>query len=94
VLLGSAGIANAADVVVTASGDRLVGEIKSVDKDVLTSFRLRLQPAGRLVLPCRLLRQFRQQAAGGVLGKRLRVVELVRAEVVAVDRSRHIVAAN
>ena len=36
VQLGSAGIANAADVVVTASGDRLVGEIKGVEKDVLT----------------------------------------------------------
>src|SRR5690242_12082271 len=34
-LLGSAGIANAADVVVMTSGDRLVGEIKNVDKDVL-----------------------------------------------------------
>lgn len=35
-LLGSAGIANAADVVVMTSGDRLVGEIKNVDHDVLT----------------------------------------------------------
>ena len=35
--MGSAGVAYAAkDVVVTTSGDRLVGEIKSVEKDVLT----------------------------------------------------------
>ena len=34
-LLGSAGVAFAQDVVITTSGDRLVGEIKKVDKDVL-----------------------------------------------------------
>ena len=35
--MGSAGVAyTAKDVVVTTSGDRLVGEIKSVEKDVLT----------------------------------------------------------
>jgi hypothetical protein len=34
---GSSGVAYAAkDVVVTTSGDRLVGEIKSIEKDVLT----------------------------------------------------------
>ena len=37
-LLGSAGVAfGAQDVVITTSGDRLVGEIKRVEKDVLTS---------------------------------------------------------
>ncbi len=37
VFMGGAGIAYAAqDVVVTTSGDRLVGEIKNVEKDVLT----------------------------------------------------------
>ncbi len=37
VLMGSAGVAYAAhDVVITTTGDRLVGEIKSVGKDVLT----------------------------------------------------------
>ena len=37
VFLNAAGVAHAAkDVVVTTSGDRLVGEIKSVEKDVLT----------------------------------------------------------
>ena len=37
VLLGTAGAAHAAsDVVVTTTGDRLVGEIKKVEKDVLT----------------------------------------------------------
>src|SRR6476619_4989447 len=36
-VLGAAGAAYAAkDVVVTTTGDRLVGEIKSVEKDVLT----------------------------------------------------------
>ena len=34
-LLGSAGVAFAQDVVITTSGDRLVGEIKKVEKDVL-----------------------------------------------------------
>ena len=34
-LLGSAGVAGAQDVVITTSGDKLVGEIKKVDKDVL-----------------------------------------------------------
>ena len=33
---GGAGVASAQDVVITTSGDRLVGEIKSVEKDVLT----------------------------------------------------------
>ena len=37
VFIGAAGVAHAAkDVVVTTSGDRLVGEIKGVEKDVLT----------------------------------------------------------
>ena len=37
VFTGGMGIAGAAqDVVITTTGDRLVGEIKSVDKDVLT----------------------------------------------------------
>jgi putative salt-induced outer membrane protein YdiY len=37
VFLGSAGVAYAAkDVVITTTGDRLVGEIKKVEKDVLT----------------------------------------------------------
>ena len=37
VFMSSAGVAYAAkDVVITTSGDRLVGEIKSVEKDVLT----------------------------------------------------------
>ena len=36
VFAGSAGMAYAQDVVVTTSGDRLVGEIKRVEKDVLT----------------------------------------------------------
>ena len=37
VFLGSAGVAYAAkDVVITTTGDRLVGEIKRVEKDVLT----------------------------------------------------------
>jgi putative salt-induced outer membrane protein YdiY len=37
VFMGSAGVAHAAqDVVITTSGDRLVGEIKKVEKDVLT----------------------------------------------------------
>ena len=47
VFVGAAGVAYAQDVVVTTNGDRLVGEIKSVEKDVLTSrdglFRFRLQ---------------------------------------------------
>ena len=34
--LASAGVASAQDVVITTAGDRLVGEIKSVEKDVLT----------------------------------------------------------
>ena len=36
VFIGSAGVAYAQDVVITTNGDRLVGEIKSVEKDVLT----------------------------------------------------------
>ena len=36
VFVGDAGVAYAQDIVVTANGDRLVGEIKSVGKDVLT----------------------------------------------------------
>jgi putative salt-induced outer membrane protein YdiY len=36
VLIGIAGVAYAQDVVITTTGDRLVGEIKSVEKDVLT----------------------------------------------------------
>jgi putative salt-induced outer membrane protein YdiY len=36
VFMASAGVASAQDVVITTSGDRLVGEIKSVEKDVLT----------------------------------------------------------
>ena len=36
VFVGAAGAAYGQDVVVTANGDRLVGEIKSVEKDVLT----------------------------------------------------------
>jgi hypothetical protein len=36
VFICGAGIASAADVVVMTNGDRLVGEIKSVEKDVLT----------------------------------------------------------
>ena len=34
--IASAGVASAQDVVITTSGDRLVGEIKRVEKDVLT----------------------------------------------------------
>ena len=34
--ISSAGVASAQDVVITTSGDRLVGEIKRVEKDVLT----------------------------------------------------------
>src|SRR5688572_23162406 len=36
VFIGSAGVAYGQDVVTTTSGDRLVGEIKRVEKDVLT----------------------------------------------------------
>ena len=36
VLIGSAGVASAQDVVITTTGERLVGEIKKVEKDVLT----------------------------------------------------------
>jgi hypothetical protein len=36
VYIGSAGVAYGQDVVITTSGDRLVGEIKRVEKDVLT----------------------------------------------------------
>ena len=37
VFISSVGVAYAAkDVVITTSGDRLIGEIKSVEKDVLT----------------------------------------------------------
>jgi putative salt-induced outer membrane protein YdiY len=36
VFVGGAGVAYAQDIVVTANGDKLVGEIKSVEKDVLT----------------------------------------------------------
>ena len=36
VFMGSVGAGAAQDVVITTSGDRLVGEIKSVEKDVLT----------------------------------------------------------
>jgi len=37
VFLGGVGVAHAAnDVVITTTGDRLVGEIKKVEKDVLT----------------------------------------------------------
>jgi putative salt-induced outer membrane protein YdiY len=36
VFIGSASVAYAQDVVITTTGDRLVGEIKSVEKDVLT----------------------------------------------------------
>ena len=36
VFVGAAGVAYGQDIVVTTSGDRLVGEIKSVEKDVLT----------------------------------------------------------
>ena len=36
VFIGSAGVAYGQDVVITTSGDRLVGEIKRVEKDVLT----------------------------------------------------------
>ncbi len=36
VFIGSAGMAHAQDVVITTNGDKLVGEIKSVEKDVLT----------------------------------------------------------
>ena len=35
-VFGSAGVAYGQDVVITTSGDRLVGEIKRVEKDVLT----------------------------------------------------------
>ena len=35
-VIGSAGAAYAQDVVITTNGDKLVGEIKSVEKDVLT----------------------------------------------------------
>ena len=38
-VFGSAGVAYGQDVVITTSGDRLVGEIKRVEKDVLTSPR-------------------------------------------------------
>ena len=43
--------------------------------------RLRLQSAGRLVFADRVLRQLRQQAAGGIFQERLRVVERVRVQV-------------
>jgi hypothetical protein len=36
VVIGSAGVAAAQDVVITTTGERLVGEIKKVEKDVLT----------------------------------------------------------
>ena len=36
VFVGAAGVAYGQDIVVTTNGDRLVGEIKSVEKDVLT----------------------------------------------------------
>jgi len=36
VFIGSAGLAYAQDVVITTTGDRLVGEIKKIEKDVLT----------------------------------------------------------
>ena len=36
VFVGTVGVAYAQDVVITTTGDRLVGEIKSVEKDVLT----------------------------------------------------------
>ena len=36
VFIGSAGVAYGQDVVITTTGDRLVGEIKRVEKDVLT----------------------------------------------------------
>ena len=35
-LIASTGVASAQDVVITTSGDRLVGEIQRVEKDVLT----------------------------------------------------------
>ena len=35
-IIGGSGVAYAQDVVITTNGDRLVGEIKSVEKDVLT----------------------------------------------------------
>ena len=36
VFIGSAGIASAQDIVITTTGERLVGEIKKIEKDVLT----------------------------------------------------------
>jgi hypothetical protein len=36
VFIVSAGVAHAQDVVITNTGDKLVGEIKKIEKDVLT----------------------------------------------------------
>ncbi len=62
----------------------VIGGVESDDRRAVPAqlqVRPRLQPARRLVLPGRRVRQLRQHAASGPLEQRLGMVELVRAEV-------------